>query len=325
VKYPHFLIRVGTWLSAGLVALSLSGCGPSSSFPDEVNGLKLLDFKPIEVVPGVYTVVGATERGTFENKGLNNNLSFIVTNDGVMVVNGGDNNYLARSLHRAISKVTDQPVNYVVSENGQGHAINGNSYWQDQGAIAIIHEKDKPLFEKANLDGEKKRMKEYFMDTRIQAPNEWMTGEKKVIQLGDTEIQLWWFGPAHSPGGISVFIPSRDVMIAGDIAFYNRMIALFDYTTTKGWVESFARFEKKASQVNHIIPGHGAPTDLATVKEATMGYITYMRDEVFKRLDEGEELDSIKSIDQSKWKDLKEWDALTYNNANRIWLEMEME
>lgn len=320
---------VSNLLKKGLLVLAtigvLSGCTSSTPYPDEVDGLKLLDFKPIEVSQGVYTVVGATERGTFENKGHNNNLSFIVTNGGVMVINGGDNNYLARSLHRAISKITDQPVKYVVSENGQGHAINGNSYWQAQGAKAIIHEKDKPLFAQANLNSEKNRLQAYFMDTKLQEPDEWMQGELKKIQLGDTEIELWWFGPGHSPGGISVLVPSRDIIIAGDIAFYNRMIALFDYTQTGGWIESFAKFEEKAKTVKHLIPGHGGPIDLATVKEATVGYLSYMREQVRALLDDGEELSAIRKIDQSKWKELKEWEALTYNNANRIWLEMEFE
>ena len=40
----------------------------------------------------------------------------------MVVVNAGDNYLLAQALHRAIRARTDQPVRYVVLENGQGQA-----------------------------------------------------------------------------------------------------------------------------------------------------------------------------------------------------------
>jgi len=63
--------------------------------------------EPIEVAPNVYSAIGATAPATFENSGHNNNLSFVVTEDGVLVVNAGDNYLLASALHDAIKLVTD--------------------------------------------------------------------------------------------------------------------------------------------------------------------------------------------------------------------------
>jgi glyoxylase-like metal-dependent hydrolase (beta-lactamase superfamily II) len=96
---------------------------------------------PREVIPGVWSAIGATAPGTYENSGHNNNLSFIVTGDGVVVVNAGDNYLLAQSLHDEIRKITDQPVKYVVLENGQGHAMLGSNYWKEQGA-KIVAQRD---------------------------------------------------------------------------------------------------------------------------------------------------------------------------------------
>ena len=83
--------------------------------------------KPQEVIEGVWSAIGATAPATYENSGHNNNLSFIVTREGVLVVNAGANYLLAKSLHDEIKKITDQPVKYVVLENGQGHAVLGSS------------------------------------------------------------------------------------------------------------------------------------------------------------------------------------------------------
>ena len=45
--------------------------------------------KPVEVIPHVFSAIGATAPPTYENSGHNNNLSFVVTDAGVVVVNGG--------------------------------------------------------------------------------------------------------------------------------------------------------------------------------------------------------------------------------------------
>ena len=91
------------------------------------------------VTEQVYSAIGATQPPTYENRGHNNNLSFIITDEGVVVINGGDNYRLARDLHAEIRKLSNVPVRYVINENGQGHAFLGNSYWVEQGATIIAH------------------------------------------------------------------------------------------------------------------------------------------------------------------------------------------
>ena len=54
--------------------------------------------KPVEVIPHVWSAIGATAPPTYENSGHNNNLSFIVTDEGVVVVNSGASSRLAAAL-----------------------------------------------------------------------------------------------------------------------------------------------------------------------------------------------------------------------------------
>lgn len=72
---------------------------------------------PREVVPGVWSAIGATALASYNNA-RHNKLSFIITNTGLVVVSAGGNCLLARSLHEEIMKITDQSVCYVVLENG---------------------------------------------------------------------------------------------------------------------------------------------------------------------------------------------------------------
>ncbi|MEZ5478958.1 MAG: hypothetical protein R3E95_16205 [Thiolinea sp.] len=111
-------------------------------FADGTTGSGASSFlysKPVEV-PGVWSAISATAPGSYENSGHNNNLSFVITDAGVVVMNASDNYLLAQALHDEIKQRTDQPVKYVLLENGQGHAMLGTGYWQEQGAQVIVHQ-----------------------------------------------------------------------------------------------------------------------------------------------------------------------------------------
>ncbi len=70
----------------------------SEDIPDQYPQSVLYE-KPVEVIPGVYSAIGATAPPTYENAGHNNNLSFVVTGDGVVVVNSGASYLLAKAIH----------------------------------------------------------------------------------------------------------------------------------------------------------------------------------------------------------------------------------
>mgnify|MGYP001820966403 FL=1 len=281
--------------------------------------------KPIEVVPGVWSAIGATQPPTYENAGHNNNLSFVITEDGVLVVNAGDSYLLAKALHEEIKKITDQPIRYVVLENGQGHAMLGSNYWRDLGAKIIAHD---DAIEEIELHGDESLswMESYNLDraegTVVVIPDEGFS-DRMELKLGNVRIELINFGPAHSAGDISVYLPDHDVIIAGDMAFHQRMLPVFPETKTLEWIETFDLFA--AMDVTHVIPGHGEPTDMETVTRETKGYLSYMHAEARKLLDEDLGLEEAYMIDQSDWEYLDAFDELAKKNAGRIFQELEMD
>ncbi|NNE53046.1 MAG: MBL fold metallo-hydrolase, partial [Sulfitobacter sp.] len=146
----------------------------SEDIPDQYPG-SVLYSKPVEFIPGVFSAIGATAPSTYENAGHNNNLSFIVTGDGVVVVNGGGSYQLAEALHAEIRTVTDQPVKLVLNENGQGHAMLGNSYWAKQGVKIVAHVDAAAEFEEygaQSLQGAQNRLQERAEGTTLASPTE---------------------------------------------------------------------------------------------------------------------------------------------------------
>ena len=280
---------------------------------------------PQEVVPGVWSAIGATAPGTYANSGHNNNLSFVITGAGVLVVNAGDNYLLAKALHEEIKKITDQPVKYVVLENGQGHAMLGSGYWQEQGVPVIAHvdaahEIEEQSF--ALLEVMQGRLKEKAEGTQVVMPDETFE-DRKVIELGGERIELLDLGPAHSPGDIIVWLPGRKLVISGDMAFHQRMLPLFEHTDSAAWIETWDRFEALGAEV--VIPGHGGPTDMATVRKYTRDYLVYLREKVGEVIENGGTLQEAYEIDQSPYMHLPTAEFLAKRNAGQVFQSMEFE
>ncbi len=302
------------WREAGLPVES----------PDQAPNSFLYSL-PQKVTDGVWSSIGQTAPSTYENAGHNNNLSFIVTDEGVLVFNGGGSWLLARSLHDEIKKITDQPVKYVVLENGQGHAALGASYWREQGVTIIAQEDSAAKFKESSeqiFESAQNRLKDKLYGTFIVEPDE-VFSDKKVIEMGGVRMELIYPGPAHAPGDIMLWMPDKKLVISGDIAFHQRLLPVFEYTDTAGWIESWKTFAALNAEI--VIPGHGTPTTMDVVTKYTLDYLVFLRGKVAEILDNGGDLADAYNIDQSAYEHLDTFEFLARRNAARIYQEMEFE
>ena len=282
--------------------------------------------KPVEVIPNVFSAIGATAPPTYENSGHNNNLSFVITTDGVVVINSGASVRLASALHEEIKTITDQPVKLVINENGQGHAILGNLYWSQLGVDILAHEDAIHEIEE-NSHTILERMKSYNRDkavgTEVVIPNKSFS-EKVIFNLGGLEFHVLHLGPAHGPGDTQVWLPQLSLMIAGDMAFHERMLPIFENTCTKCWLETW---DKKFAPLNatYVIPGHGHPTNMAQVTRFTRNYLLDLRSKILEVLENDGDLAEAFYVDQERWRSLDTFEELAKRNAGRVFEEMEFE
>jgi rhodanese-related sulfurtransferase/glyoxylase-like metal-dependent hydrolase (beta-lactamase superfamily II) len=295
--------------------------------------LRLLDKAPAsflydlpqEVIPGVWSAIGATAPGTYENSGHNNNLSFIVTEDGVLVVNAGDNYLLAQSLHEEIKKRTQQPVKYVVLENSQGHAMLGSKYWKEQGATIIAQRDTAAYMEKTGYDAlevMRSRARDKAFKTEFVMPDK-LYDDRLDLKMGSWNLHILHLGSSHSHGDTMVWLPEKKLVIAGDTAFHVRMLPIFEDTDTAKWIETWDTFEALGAKI--VIPGHGGPTDMATVRKWTRDYLVHLRAKVAEVIKAGGSLDDAYKVDQSAYLHLHTADELARSNAGRVYRAMEFE
>ena len=308
-------------LIAGLALPALA----SEDIPDQYPGSALYS-KPVEVIPNVWSAIGATAPPTYENTGHNNNLSFIVTGDGVIVINGSAAYVLAKALHDEIKAITDQPVKLVINENGQGHAMLGNSYWSELGVPILAHVDAAHEIEENGhriLEGMLRYNRDKAEGTFVAPPTETFE-DKRVIEMGDMRIEVLHLGPAHSPGDIQVWLPEQGLVIAGDMAFHERMLPIFEDTMTADWVETWEN-EFEALEATYVIPGHGHPTNMDQVRRYTRDYLVYLREKIGEHLENGGDLAEAYYVDQSPYANLDPFEELATKNAGRVYEQMEFE
>lgn len=320
----HTFKSLGVSLGLGLLVTSSIAMAEiqADRYPES-----LLYDKPIKVADNVWSAIGQTQYYSYENAGHNNNLSFVIGEDAVLVVNGSASYLLAKALHDEIKQLTDTPVKFVVDENGQSHAMLGNNYWEEQGATLIAHSEAAEEIESHGLDGLSSLqniLKERAEGSSLVAIDQTFD-DKMTLDLGGISAELIHFGPAHSPGDISVYIPQRNVLIAGDIAFHVRLLPIFPDTDTASWLETWNSTFTEFAQDKIIIPGHGGPTDFATVDLWTRGYLEYLRGKVAVLIEEGGSLEDAYQIDQTPYKHLATFEELAAKNAGRVFEAMEFE
>ena len=278
------------------------------------------------VTKDVYAIVGELGNRTPDNLGNNATFGFVITNEGVVLIDSGGTYEGAQAISQVIKSVTNKPVVKVINTGGQDHRWLGNDFFKKQGAeiiassMAVKDQKQRvkdQFFMLGNLVGDNavKLTTPVYADTTFE--NEYQ------FDLGGTIFEIYHKGPAHTPGDSFVWIKDKSVMFTGDIVFVDGLLGVLDHSNSKSWLavyESMAKLNPK-----YIVPGHGSVTDIHQAKHDTYDYLFELRQAVIAFMDDGGDISEISKIDQSKFKSLPGFDVLSGRNAQRVFSELEWE
>lgn len=285
-----------------------------------------LTLTPVQVVPGVYTFIGETGGRSYENYGMNANTGFIVTTAGVVVIDSGAGYQAAQAIHRAIKKVTQQPVKYVVNTGGQDHRWLGNGYFKEQGAEIIaarLARVDMEQRAEAQIEALRGDLKERVDGTRPVFPEK-LFEQRETLRLGNTEIQLIFYSGGHTPGDSVVWLPKQRVLFSGDLVYVDRILGVLPFSNSKKWLASFNAMERL--KPDKIVPGHGRICNLDLAQRDTRNYLRLLRNHMQRAFDSGADLQTaIDTLDQKDYARLQNYEGLKGGNASRVYLEVESE
>jgi glyoxylase-like metal-dependent hydrolase (beta-lactamase superfamily II) len=288
---------------------------------DRVNALELQ-----KVTDNVYAIVGDLGNRTAKNFGNNATFGFVVTSDGVVLIDSGGSYKGAQKIHEMIRRVTTKPVVMVINTGGQDHRWLGNGYFKKHGAKIIA--------DKRAVEDQKARVQDQFFMLGNQIGDAGLRGTEAVyaditfdkqyqFELGGIPIEIHYAGPAHTPGDSFVWLPKQKVMFTGDIVFTERMLGILDYSSSKGWAKAYQTVASYKPVI--VVPGHGHPTDLKQADSDTYSYLVFLRRAVQVFMKAGGNIADISKIDQSQYKYLLNFETLAGRNAQRVYAELEWE
>lgn len=226
---------------------------------------------------------------------------FIVTPKGVIATDpiGRYRPEAVTAYLAEIKKVTDQPVKYLIYSHAHYDHIAGAKPFKDAGARIISHRNAKTRFEALKKAGA-------LLDS-VVIPDE-VVGDKKVISLGGTTLELIYVGRNHSDSSLVMRLPKEKLIFLVDFIPFEGM-QFRNMPDNASPMEQEDSIKKViALDWERMIPGHPyAGGRLGTKKDAQdhLAYLQELSAEVKKAANAGKCIDTamkeIKLPKYEKW------------------------
>ncbi|HMA71040.1 MAG TPA: MBL fold metallo-hydrolase [Xanthobacteraceae bacterium] len=241
------------------------------------------------------------------------NSVFLVTEEGVLVIDTRTHPRDGRDLLDRIRKVTDKPIKWVINSHFHGDHHMGNSVFKALNATFVAHEETARLMQQVHskemarrVDGFKSRG--YDPDeVKLVAPD--VTFDSKMtIRLGGREIRLFYLGPGQQAGDTFVHLPHVRVLFTPGAFAKHSMPNMAFTPSVDNWIALLDRIA--VMDVDTILPAHG---DLAR-REDVRELAAMLADEyatVKDAASRGVDLDqAIKTLTFPQYKDWRNYGRL---------------
>lgn len=233
-------LEVGTWklavdtttvLATLLVAASSPSAQIRTADPTK-RGFTDSDFpRVVKIAPNVYGYEdfhpGAEKLTTVS--------MWVVTDAGVVLADGQANPEKTKKLLDAVAATTSRPLTHYILCSDHGDHTGGNAALPP-GVAIIAHPTSKAQLRQPPF------------------PTEVIDGDRKVLSLGGTDIEILFLGRAHTGGDLSVYLPAQKILFMSE-AYLNRVFPAMRSAYPSEWVDVIRKAEKM--DVQTFVPGHG--------------------------------------------------------------------
>lgn len=236
------------------------------------------EFTLQEVVPGVLAAFGGIcNRGIIANGG-----NALVIDSGISVTE-------ATPLRAAAQERCRQGALNLFNTHPHGDHVFGNQVFSDGLIIAHQGVRENMLTTGAASVAAFKQnpqMAEQLGDITITPPSVTFQDTLTVF-VGDIEVQLIYFGVAHSPSDSFAWLPQSRTLFTGDLLFNDMVPAMPPGGSIANWITALGRLERL--EPLHVIPGHGPilpPDALGVLRNWMVELRTLVADAVEQGLDQ---------------------------------------
>ena len=280
------------------------------------------------VTDTAWFVQGEAALGSPANRNFISNAGFVVTPQGVVVIDALGSPTLAEELIAAVRQVTAQPIRFVIVTHYHADHIYGLQAFKALGATIIAHRLGQSYLgsDTAQLRLAASRTDLFpWIDekTRLVPADRWLDADM-VIDLGGETFRIQHVGPAHTPEDLVVLAERAGVMFAGDLVFRGR-IPFVGQADSRQWIASLGQLIAFKPRI--VVPGHGAmSTEPLADLQLTRDYLLHLRQtmaEAANNLEPFEE--AYAKADWSRFEHLPLFRAANRMNAYNTYLLLEQQ
>jgi cyclase len=229
------------------------------------------------------------------------NGGFIVSDDGVLVVEGFMLKSIAEKVAHEVRRVTPQPIRQVVYTHFHGDHTYGGGVFAP--ATIIGHqecreemlEKWEPWVKRFSTNRPESAAE--FQSLVPPTPHVTFT-TRMTLFVGEKRVDLHHFGRAHSRGDIFIHLPKERVLFGGDASINARVPFVSDGYPTS-WINVLDMV--RTLDFEYLVPGHGmigGKDSLALLQ----GFLQAIRDQALRAYKAGKSADdAAKSLQMSEY------------------------
>jgi len=243
-------------------------------------------FVARKLADGIYAVLGDTGRGSEGRP----NAGFVVTGEGVVVIDALASPRQGEALLNTIRGVTRQPVRWLVLTHHHPDHHFGAIVFRRAGAKVIAHPDRHVL---ANEAGPEALVADWVRVVGPDAmrgfefadvPDRPVTGTD-TLRLGGRTIVVTHPGAGHTAGDLMIWLPKERVLFAGDLLIEDGVTMVVD-GSARGLERGLAVIDSLAPRI--AVPGHGAiPARPGDLVARTRTYITGLESDMQAAVEKG--------------------------------------
>ncbi|WP_422909657.1 quinoprotein relay system zinc metallohydrolase 1 [Pseudomonas sp. MAC6] len=211
------------------------------------------NLQPRQIADGVWLLEGSTDDFSQANGGNIVNTGFIVTAEGVLVIDSGPSRRYGEAMRQAIAAVTDKPLLKVMLTHHHPDHVLGNQAFSDV-PIAALPGTTTLLAEQGDAMAENmyRLVGDWMRGTEVLLPAE--TLEPGALEIGGRTLQLLALS-GHTGADLAILDVQSGVLFAGDLVFYQRALTTPGTPGLATWLADLDQLQQLPWK--QIVPGHG--------------------------------------------------------------------
>ena len=225
--------------------------------------------------------------GIFESRG--GTIGWLIRPDALVVVDSQFPDTAEQCLV-GLKERSDRPLDLLINSHHHGDHTAGN---------AVLGADAKHILAHANVPDLQRRAAERNDSVDAQKFADVTFEEVWEESVGDENIRLTYFGPAHTAGDSIIHFQEADVVHMGDLVFNHRhaYIDLAAGAETRNWIAVLERAYEMFTDNTIFIYGHGNPTHgiLGTREDLLVAadYFSALRQTVSNGIRDGKTADEV--------------------------------